>query len=243
MIQHELQNETVSLKTAVINLKPELIVNFATDISALNQPDSNGSTPLHYLAWAGSTASVYVLFAYGCDLNPLNQLNRTPLMTALASEQFDTARMLLFLGASPFLLNPAFQSALTMAIEMNDRSLVSLMLIQPCLPELRVRSLYVALAATAAMGRLEIALMLLEAGASLSYFIDGITPPLNISAALGNLDMVKIWIEHGAPLERLDKRGLTPLMNAAENGHLEICETLIKNGTETSTISLNFTFI
>ncbi|KAM7542202.1 hypothetical protein Aperf_G00000007612 [Anoplocephala perfoliata] len=243
MIRHELQNQVASLKTAVINLKPELIVNFATDHETLNQPNPFGNTLLHHAAWAGSTASVYVLFAYGCDLNPLNQLNRTPLMTALASEQFDTARMLLFLGASPFLLNPAFQSALTMAIEMDDRSLVSLMLIQPCLPELRVRSLYVALVRTAEMECLEIALMLLEAGASLSYFIDGITPPLNISAALGNLDMVKIWIEHGAPLERLDKRGLTPLMNAAENGHLDVCGALITNGTETSTISLNFTII
>lgn len=114
--------------------------------------------------------------------------------------------------------------------EKDDQYLVRFMLVQTCLPELRVRSLYVALVRTAENECLEFALLLLKSGADLSYFIHDLDPPLNISAALGNLSMVEAWIKHGAPLHRYDRDGLTPLMKAAENGHLEICETLINNG-------------
>ncbi|KAM7542983.1 hypothetical protein Aperf_G00000007625 [Anoplocephala perfoliata] len=151
-------------------------------------------------------------------------------MTALVHDRLDTARMLLFLGASPFILSPTFESALNMAVEMDEHCLLLHMLGRPCRPELRERSLYIALVRAAENERSKIALLLLAAGANLNYSLQELDPPLNISAALGNLDMVKIWIDRGAPLERYDRRGFTPLMNAAAGGHLEICETLINNG-------------
>lgn len=94
------------------------MANFATDPGMLNQPDDFGNTPLHHAAMVGSTICAYVLIVHGCNLDPLNHRNLTPLMTALENNRPDTARMLLFLGASPFLLTPQFESALTMAIEM-----------------------------------------------------------------------------------------------------------------------------
>ncbi|KAM7542700.1 hypothetical protein Aperf_G00000007579 [Anoplocephala perfoliata] len=214
------------LINAVVHEKPELIVNFASDPEMLNQPDRHGNTPLHHAARIGSTASVYILFAYGCTLDPLNCDGYTPLVMALKNERLDTARLLLFLVFNS--LN--FEKEL-------DLDLVGLMLIQPCPPELKARSLYLALGWSAAVGHVGLALMLLEAGANINYFIPGIEPPLFISIDLGYLHMVEFWIEHGAPLERYDNKGLTPLMTAVVCGELEICETLIKNGASIDMVS------
>ncbi|KAM7542699.1 hypothetical protein Aperf_G00000007571 [Anoplocephala perfoliata] len=220
------------LMNTVMHEKPELIVSFVSEPGTLNQPDDFGDTPLHHAARIGSTASVYILFAYGCNLDPLNGEGYTPLYTALENERLDTARMLLFLGASPFILTEVYESALTFAISGGlDLDLLGLMLIQPCPPELKADSLYVALVSAADAGNIEVASMLLEAGANLNHIIpDWEESPLCISIEFGNINMVEFWIEHGAPLERYDEKGLTPLMNAARHGQLRMCELLINNG-------------
>lgn len=83
----------------------------------LNQNDDFGNTLLHEAAISGNIHNAHLLIYNGCDLNPLNHMNYTPLMMALEYNHFKIARLLLYEGASPFILTPQFESALNIAIE------------------------------------------------------------------------------------------------------------------------------
>ncbi|XP_068083615.1 uncharacterized protein [Anabrus simplex] len=75
---------------------------------------------------------------------------------------------------------------------------------------------------------------LLEQGASVNYFDDYGTTPIQVAAANGNYEVLNLLQMQGADIEKSNIFGWTPLMHAARNGHLSIVRKLIDDGAEIS---------
>ncbi|CAE7333590.1 ankrd52 [Symbiodinium necroappetens] len=86
-----------------------------------------------------------------------------------------------------------------------------------------------ALHEAAVCGSLEVAALLVEAGASIDkegWDPDGQTP-LHLASAHGHLDVVRFLVHAGAEKSMLENQGQTPLHLACSNGHLDVVRFLL----------------
>ncbi|VDL58906.1 unnamed protein product, partial [Hymenolepis diminuta] len=198
--------------------------------STLRQIDGHGNTALHHAAENGFMEAVKLLIKYKCGLNAINNMGFTPLLVALQNYHTEVARELLNAGASAYILSPKFDSALGLAIKLNERELVNRIFAQPCEVDLRMRNLYCALGDIAENGLESYVNLLILNGADLYYPMFEVDPPLCTSIKYGYPKMVKKWLSVGAPIERRDMRGYTPLMIAAEYNRIQITRILLWHG-------------
>jgi ankyrin repeat protein len=79
-------------------------------------------------------------------------------------------------------------------------------------------------------GNVEIARMLIDAGADLNLQTNGGRTPLHRAAYYGNVEIARILIDARANLDLQDEDGETPLHGAASWGEVEITRMLIDAG-------------
>ncbi|MBV9123142.1 MAG: ankyrin repeat domain-containing protein [Planctomycetes bacterium] len=87
---------------------------------------------------------------------------------------------------------------------------------------------------------LQIAAMVLEAGADIEQRGINDWTPLHRAANAGNLDMVRLLVEHGADLNartRIDGHE-TPIMEAALRGQVEVIEYLLQKGADPTLVTI-----
>ncbi len=82
------------------------------------------------------------------------------------------------------------------------------------------------LSTACACGRLEIAALLIKAGAKINEMSDGLQTPLMLAANSGSLELVKLLLQAGAKPNMRDECRLTALDYAAREGHEEIFQLL-----------------
>ncbi|VDO00179.1 unnamed protein product [Rodentolepis nana] len=227
---------TPLIEATILN-RLDLMFEHTLNVGILNQPDVFGNTPLHHAVESGFMQGVIQLVNQGCQLELFNSSHFTPLMLALKRHHIAIAEFLIHQGASPYSLNPKYESALNMAIEMRQYGLVKVMLTRVDLPVVKVASLYVACATVAKCDGGEFIAPLMEAGASLHFTLRDIDPPLNISASRGNPRMVKEWLRYGAAVDSYNLEGLTPLMSASQFGYLDVCKILVEHGARIDAVS------
>lgn len=87
----------------------------SNDPSTIDRRNFIGFTALHYAAKDGFMEGINLLLENHCILDQQNFLGWTPLMVAIHSKHIDVANRLLDAGASPYLLSPEFESAITLA--------------------------------------------------------------------------------------------------------------------------------
>lgn len=76
------------------------------------------------------------------------------------------------------------------------------------------------------MNRIEMALVLIEAGADVNLQDDMLNSPFLYSGAEGQLPVVKACLLHGARFDIYNRYGGTALIPAAEKGHTEVVKLL-----------------
>nr|CDS32633.1 multiple ankyrin repeats single kh domain [Hymenolepis microstoma] len=222
---------------ATIANRLDLMFEHTLNVVILNKSDALGNTPLHYAVESGFMQGVVLLANQGCQLELFNLDHLTPLMLALKEHHIAVAEFLIKEGASPYLLNSKYESALNMAIEMHQFDLMRVMLKQEDIPEIRLPSLYVACVTAAKCDGIEYIPPLIDAGANLNFTLHDVDPPLNISAGRGNPEMVRVWLKHGASVESYDLEGFTPLMSASIIGCIDVCRILIDHGARIDAVS------
>lgn len=86
-----------------------------------------------------------------------------------------------------------------------------------------------ALSEAASEGHVEVARLLLEAGAATDKDDPGYCTPLSASAMCGHVEVVQLLLEAGADRDKVSDRG-TPLSWAAYEGHVEVARSLLQAG-------------
>jgi ankyrin repeat protein len=90
-----------------------------------------------------------------------------------------------------------------------------------------------ALGAAAALGRVEVARLLLEGGADPSRAAgDGATTPLMAAALDGQLKVLRLLLARGAAVDAVDPHGWTAFHCACDNNQAESAEALVKAGCD-----------
>ena len=87
----------------------------------------------------------------------------------------------------------------------------------------------------AARGSVEIARLLIDAGADIeaeAVASQKKAHPLHIAASLNRVAVAALLIERGAKVDSRDSQGRTPLMIAATNGETEVAELLLQKGAD-----------
>ncbi len=95
-----------------------------------------------------------------------------------------------------------------------------------------------ALLIAALYGFMEIAQILVEAGADVNYTDYEGRRPIHLATEFDNIEIIEILVEGGADLNCQDNAGWRPIHHAAQIGHTGIIELSLQSGVSVNTINL-----
>src|SRR5262245_29004106 len=78
----------------------------------------------------------------------------------------------------------------------------------------------------------ELALVLIEKGAPLGLYENGMVSPLTHAVAIDATDVVEAILKKGVPVDQRTVNGMTPLMIAARDGKVATLKLLIAKGAD-----------
>jgi ankyrin repeat protein len=198
----------------------------------VNAGSGTRSTPLMVAAVQGAVQAAEVLLAAGAAVNIRNEQGQTALSVTRSRE------MKAFLreagaddqSAEPLPRTPT--EALLQAADDGDVAKVRELLAAGVPVDGYVRYRLTPLRGAVALGHLEVAQVLLEAGADLHTRDDDGGTLLHAAAWSGNGAVVRFLLQRGLDVNAATKSGRTPLMAAAEEGHLEAARALLEAGAD-----------
>jgi ankyrin repeat protein len=115
------------LKTAVIDADQDLMRQILQTGIDPNKICSDDSSLINIAAWQGDIDIIRLLQEYGANVNQAN-LDETPLFTAIRTNNIGLVKYLLVSGANPNFINSQRQTALTLAIHMQNPEMVHLLI-------------------------------------------------------------------------------------------------------------------
>jgi cytohesin len=192
---HEAAWTTVELVRALVGL--------GADVNAC---DDNGSTPLHFAAFAGRLATAKFLISQGADASAVTIYGQTPLYKAVDSMHTVLGQRL----AELLFEHGADANA---GDKFGDRPLHF----------------------AAIRGRSVIIEFLLEHGAEVNAGDDCGSTPLHAAAHLGKMAAIKTLLQHGADVNALSKTGSTPADAAISAYQFRAADLLKQSGGVTAT--------
>jgi ankyrin repeat protein/cell wall assembly regulator SMI1 len=206
----------------------------AARLRAANTP---GRLGLHQLVWAEDVDGVRDWVAAGRPLDEQDRDGDTALMAATGQYQWEMCRLLIDAGADVNLAG--WQGApLAAAAYRGDVVTCGALLRAGALPDTRDQRGRTALHGAASEGHVEIAQMLLAAGAGVDAADTewGYTPLME-AAAYGHTGMVRLLLSHGADANARSGGRDTALMRAAERyeaepEHLQTVQVLLAAGAD-----------
>ncbi|KAL4437321.1 hypothetical protein ABPG75_004460 [Micractinium tetrahymenae] len=237
----QLENEAALFKAAqagklddVLRIAEEL----GGDIKTFT--DANGANCLHVAAHAGQTALCkHLVDELNFDINSQDGggTGNTPLVLALAHDQWDTAEALLAAGADPNRRSSSPADApdpLHVAVAAGKLELAKAMLAAGADPNARSSS-GTPLELAAARSNVPMVAALLAAGADANAAArQGLTPLFMAVAVGSSADVVRELVGAGADVNGRALGAFTPLHVAAEGGKLELVEALLQAGANPS---------
>jgi ankyrin repeat protein len=185
-----------------------------------NVAGESGVTPLHAAASRGNQAVVEYLVSRGANVNAVIQLKQpwTPVMNAVNSEHFETARFLRRNGATL-----DFVSAAALGEEKYFRKE---------LPGTDKETKYYAVLAACQSGEAHIVSLLLDDGVP----VEGIkvweysVSPLHHASRRNKENVARLLIKRGADVNARNRDGQGPLYEAVYHGHHQMVRLLLDNG-------------
>jgi ankyrin repeat protein len=211
-----------SRENDVVAMKKFLSAKFPAD-----SRNEEGDSALHVAAAAGSQAAADFLLDQKLHVDLRGGNERTPLMSAVLTDQKDMVRWLLRQGADPHLKDKEGYQPLMLAVRESRPNSVS---------ELAAHdreNLDAALLLAALVGRTDVIDSLTNYGASVYAKMEDGRTPLMIAAENGHLDSVKLLLEIGASRYATDPEGRTAADIAAEAGRTEIAAIINREPTAT----------
>lgn len=184
----------------------------------VDDPDTDGITPLMLAAAKGNSRTVALLLGRGASGSAVTKNGETALMFAAAKGKYDVAQLLLAAGSPVNASNTAGMSALFLAV--SGSSLKDY-------PNNR---------------NYAVAKLLIEKGAQVNAAEKQHgQSPLMMAAVQGDAEMTKLLLEAKADVKQESAIGFTPLMYAIVEGNKACVELLLKNGADLQHRSKNGT--
>ena len=216
----------------------------------VNEPQGDGTTPLHWAAYRVEPELSALLLARGARPDAMNAYGASPLGEAAKTGSIELVEILLEAGADPEARNADGQTALMLAARSGSAAIAELLIDHGAdvnaLESWRGQS---ALMWAADAGFPEIVDLLIGNGAAVDFRaaaidwpaqvtsepraqyrpIGGLTPLL-YAARSGCTPCVRAILEGGADVDRPNPEGMTPLMIALDNGAFDTATALLEAG-------------
>jgi ankyrin repeat protein len=200
--------------------------------AALNTPDKDGNTALHFAATAGNAGGsmVKLVLAAGADPDAAGKNQRTALHTATNGNHLQLMHQLLAAGAQVDAADKWGQTCLHYAIR--DQHLDAARVL------IRAGAAHAAdnqqrtplhVAASQSLDTAAVQL-LLSAGAAVNAADSWGRTPLHAAAAVGNAGVVGLLLDAGAAAGRADDKGSTALHLAVDEGSHYVASLLLDKG-------------
>ncbi|MBU0985530.1 MAG: ankyrin repeat domain-containing protein [candidate division Zixibacteria bacterium] len=201
----------------------------------INAASNSGSTPLHGAAYYGHLATVNCLVAAGADIDVLNSGGYSPLLSAMAAGQVEVARALIQLGAGVNVTTNDGKTPLMLSVQSGGAEMTKLILSRH--PDLETADSYgrTALSLVAReSGSVEIAALLIDAGASINAVDRFGSTPLELAAWRGFSAIVDLLLDRGARLPADPGRLNRMLTNATQTGLPRLFDLVVARGADVS---------
>jgi uncharacterized protein len=221
----------------------------------VNQPQPDGTTPLHWAAYRIDRELVNALLRKGARVNAVNRYGASALGEAVRVANAEIVGMLLEAGADANVANEDGQTALMLAARTGNVPVATLLAQKGA--DVNRRERYrdqSAVMWAAAQGHAEMVAFLVARGADLSvrattndwgtqisseprvqYRPTGGLTPLLYAARAGCLGCVTAMLDAGADKDRPNPDGMTPMMMALDNGFPEVARLLLDRGANPHT--------
>jgi len=233
---------------------PPSTIQFLLDRGAqVDSVTKSGFTPLFQAAVRGSNEITKLLIAKGADVNHKDNDSTTPLIgtikvavgfqekkevpkevenliLGLEKEWKEVVRILLRNGADTNAITKNHDTALVLAIYLNDKEIVEELLNHGANTNYAGAG-ETALHAAIAEGHFDISAILVKRGADVNAVNMSNRTSLHFLAAYSNNSgIAKLMIDHGANVNAKDKYGRTPLHYAAKKGNLKVADVIRRHG-------------
>uniref|UniRef100_A0A8C2IJ82 Ankyrin 2a, neuronal n=1 Tax=Cyprinus carpio TaxID=7962 RepID=A0A8C2IJ82_CYPCA len=189
-------------------------------------------TPLHIASRLGQTEIVQLLLQHMAHPDASTTNGYTPLHISAREGQVETAAVLLEAGASHSLATKVglFNHLLIEMYFVNMFTIVIFLSVFGFLNQYGLTPLHVA----AHYDNQQVAMMLLEKGASPHATAKNGYTPLHIAAKKNQTQIASALLQYGAETNALTKQGVSPLHLASQEGHTEMASLLLERGAHVS---------
>ena len=230
---------------------------------AQEAPSGDGSTPLHWAAYADDLARVDRLVKSGAKVNAANDIGATPLWAASLNGSAPIVARLLDAGANPNLALLSGETPLMAAARAGKTAVVDLLLAKGANPDARGTRGQTALMWAVAQKHAAVVTLLVARGADVHARTDSWTqmmavPPhglpeynrmiphgadtaLMFAARVGDLASAKVLVEGGANVNDHDAWGVSATTLAVFSGHGEIARFFLEKGADPNNDKPGFT--
>ncbi|EYC19317.1 hypothetical protein Y032_0024g1015 [Ancylostoma ceylanicum] len=171
-----------------------------------------------------------------CNLDLRNENGHCALMEAASAGHLNIVKLLIQSGAKAVFVNMNSEfkeSPLTLAAYKGYTDVIEYLLsLDDYDRSTRDEELHTALMEAAMDGHLEVARVLIQAGAPVNLTSESYESPLTLSCCGGHAELAKLLIDAGANIEETNDENYTPLMEAAREGHVHVVKILLENGAQ-----------
>ena len=225
------------------------------DGAAVDRPQGDGATALHWAAYRDDVETVRLLIASGAAVDPANPLGVTPLWLAANNGSPGVIEALLAAGADPNAALPSGETPLMTASRTGNAAAVRALLVHRADPHAREHAHgQTALMWAAAQGHPEVVRLLLAFGARVDdrskvypqvvsasgnadrsgvfEVLQGGYTPLLFAARQGGVASARLLVGAGADVDGAAASGTSPLVVAAHSGHGALAAFLLDAGAD-----------
>ena len=221
--------------------------------AAVNAPEADGTTALHWAVRADQLEIARLLVASGANANAANRYGLTPLSLAAGNANAAMVKLLLDAGADAKATIRQGETVLMAAARTGNPEAVALILSHGADVHAREKTLGEnALMWAAAENHPEVVKLLLDRGAEVDgrssdiawskdrFGLEGVLTilphgrwtPLMYAARQGSLGAARALVERGASLNLVDPDGTTATVVAIINGHYDVAAMLVEKGAD-----------
>jgi ankyrin repeat protein len=224
-----------------------------TAAAAVNTPEADGTTALHWAVRADEMEIARLLVGGGANANAANRYGLTPLSLAAANANAAMVKLLLDAGADAKATIRQGETVLMAAARTGNPEAVALILGRGADVHAREQTLGEnALMWAAAENHPEVVKLLIDSGADVNarsndiawtkdrFGLEGVLTilphgrwtPLMYAARQGSLGAARTLVDAGATLNLVDPDGTTATVVAIINGHYDVAAMLVEKGAD-----------